>query len=52
MSMTDEDDERYFRRLVDEDALAAYLAAELGETDRFDVRRHPEGHSNETLYVT
>lgn len=47
--MTRED---YYERLVDEDALYSYLASELGETDAFDVRRHQEGHSNETLFVT
>ncbi|WP_049927854.1 phosphotransferase family protein [Halopiger goleimassiliensis] len=42
----------YYDRLVDEDALAAYLEDELGEADDYDVRRHEEGHSNETLFVT
>ncbi|WP_435347574.1 phosphotransferase family protein [Haloarchaeobius sp. HRN-SO-5] len=49
--MTDASDE-YFDRLVDEDALEAYLREHLGETDAFDVRRHQAGHSNETLFVT
>jgi aminoglycoside phosphotransferase (APT) family kinase protein len=48
----DERGERYFRRLVDTDKLQTYLAAELGEADTYDVRRHREGHSNETLFVT
>ena len=43
---------KYFQRLVDEEALAAYLETELGSVDRFDVERHLEGHSNETLFVT
>ncbi|THE65401.1 phosphotransferase family protein [Salinadaptatus halalkaliphilus] len=42
----------YYERLVDEDALAAYLEDELGEADDYDVERHQEGHSNETLFVT
>ena len=45
-------DGEYLDRLVDEDALAAYLEEELGPAGRFAVERHPEGHSNETLYVT
>ncbi|WP_423750962.1 phosphotransferase family protein [Salinirarus marinus] len=49
--MTDEQDE-YFSRLVDVDALKAYLDAELGAAERFEVEHHPEGHSNETLFVT
>jgi aminoglycoside phosphotransferase (APT) family kinase protein len=42
----------YFSRIVDEDALAEYLAAELGPADAYEVRHHREGHSNETLFVT
>ncbi|MFC6717269.1 phosphotransferase family protein [Natrialbaceae archaeon GCM10025810] len=42
----------YYERLVDEDALEAYLEAHLGAVDEYDVRRHREGHSNETLFVT
>ncbi len=49
--MTDVSEE-YFERLVDREALAAYLEGELGPVERFDVERHPEGHSNETLFVT
>ncbi|WP_277553627.1 phosphotransferase family protein [Halobaculum limi] len=51
---TDEtaDGEAYIDRLVNPDRLQEYLAAELGPADDFDVRRHPEGHSNETLFVT
>jgi aminoglycoside phosphotransferase (APT) family kinase protein len=45
-------DEAYFHRIVDEDRLADYLAAELGPVDEYDVRHHQEGHSNETLFVT
>jgi len=44
--------EDYFRRIVDVGALGAYLEAELGPVDEYDVRRHEEGHSNETLFVT
>ncbi|MFW5903152.1 MAG: phosphotransferase family protein [Halolamina sp.] len=43
--------EDYFERLVDESALEAYLADELGEASSFAVSRHDEGHSNETLFV-
>jgi len=42
----------YFDRIVDRDALEAYLTDELGAVDTFDVRHHQEGHSNETLFVT
>jgi aminoglycoside phosphotransferase (APT) family kinase protein len=45
--MTDD----YFDRLVDEEELAAFLEAELGPTDSYDVQRHEQGHSNETLFV-
>jgi len=38
--------------LVDRDALRSFLAAELGETDDFEVERHDQGFSNETLFVT
>ncbi len=46
------DSAAYFRRLVDPERLRTYLADALGPADEFDVRRHPEGHSNETLFVT
>ncbi|RLM76865.1 phosphotransferase family protein, partial [Halobellus sp. Atlit-38R] len=39
----------YLDRLVDDDALGAYLAREFGPADAFAVERHAEGHSNETL---
>ena len=38
--------------LVDRDNLREFLAAELGETDQYDVQRHEQGFSNETLFVT
>jgi len=44
--------DQYFRRIVDEEKLAGYLDGELGPVDEYDVRRHEEGHSNETLFVT
>jgi aminoglycoside phosphotransferase (APT) family kinase protein len=44
--------EHYLDRLVDEDALADYLAAELGPADKYEVERFSGGHSNETLFVT
>ena len=50
--MANDASEEYFRRLVDEDALEAYLDAELGPADGYAVERHMEGHSNETLFVT
>jgi aminoglycoside phosphotransferase (APT) family kinase protein len=48
--MTDRSDD-YFARLVDVDALAAYLEEELGPAEGYDVERHDQGHSNETLFV-
>lgn len=41
----------YFDRLVDVDALGEFLTAELGPVEEYDVYRHEEGHSNETLFV-
>ncbi len=38
--------------LVDRENLRAFLADELGETDEFDIERHDQGFSNETLFVT
>jgi len=49
--VSDTSDE-YFRRIVDEDKLASYLEDQLGTVEEYDVRRHQEGHSNETLFVT
>lgn len=43
--------DEYFDRLVDEDALEAFLGDELGHETHYDVRRHEHGHSNETLFV-
>ena len=45
-------DGEYVSRLVDRPALAAYLTAEFGPADRFEIEYHPAGHSNETLFVT
>ncbi|PSQ48343.1 phosphotransferase family protein [Halobacteriales archaeon SW_7_65_23] len=42
----------YFERLVDVDALADFLTDRLGPAEPYDVRRHEQGHSNETLFVT
>ncbi|MEF8774372.1 MAG: phosphotransferase family protein [Halobacteriales archaeon] len=51
--MTDEDvSEAYLGRLVDEAALSGYLREHLGPAEDFEVTRHAQGHSNETLYVT
>jgi len=47
--MAEADD--YFERLVDVDKLRAFLAAEVGSTDTYDVQRHEGGNSNETLTV-
>jgi len=47
-----EGSEEYFERLVDVEKLEAYLEGELGPVDEFEVERHEEGHSNETLFVT
>jgi aminoglycoside phosphotransferase (APT) family kinase protein len=44
--------QEYFERLVDVDALEVFLEDELGPADTYDVERHGEGHSNETLFVT
>ena len=41
--MTDADAE-YFERIVDEESLRAYLTAELGAAETYDVRHHQEGH--------
>ncbi|AHG04107.1 aminoglycoside phosphotransferase [Halobacterium sp. DL1] len=49
---TGDSDDTYFDRLVDEDALEAYLRANLGETETFDIEVHQAGHSNETLFLT
>ncbi|MGB9986066.1 phosphotransferase family protein [Salarchaeum japonicum] len=49
--MADDTSAAYFARLVDEDALRTFLESELGPTDAYDVERHAEGHSNETLFV-
>ncbi len=38
--------------LVDYDGLREFLTDELGETETFDVERHEQGFSNETLFVT
>ncbi len=38
--------------LVDHENLRSFLAEHLGATERFDVQRHDQGFSNETLFVT
>jgi aminoglycoside phosphotransferase (APT) family kinase protein len=48
--MSDQSQE-YFERLVDLDALEAFLEDQLGPADRYEVERHNQGHSNETLFV-
>lgn len=47
-----EGSEEYFERLVDVDELEAYFEEHLGPAEEFEVERHTEGHSNETLFVT
>ncbi|WP_227356724.1 phosphotransferase family protein [Haladaptatus salinisoli] len=49
--MSDSNQEEYFDRLVDEDALEAFLTDELGSAGSYAVERHAAGHSNETLFV-
>ncbi|SEH18176.1 Predicted kinase, aminoglycoside phosphotransferase (APT) family [Natronorubrum sediminis] len=49
--MSDRDTD-YFDRLVDLDALEAFLETHLGPAATFEVHRHPGGHSNETLFIT
>jgi aminoglycoside phosphotransferase (APT) family kinase protein len=44
--------EDYFERLVDEEALAGFLTGRVGPAEAYDVCRHEQGHSNETLFVT
>ncbi len=50
-SMPETGRDEYFRRLVDMDALEAFLTDELGPANTYDVERHTAGHSNETLIV-
>lgn len=45
------ENETYLERLVDEDALRAYLDRELGDARSVTVEYHDEGHSNETLFI-
>lgn len=46
------DENSYLNRIVDKDTLSSYLEAELGPAETFEVSRHQQGHSNETLFVT
>ena len=50
--MFDVSDGTYFERIVDTEQLAAFLEAELGSVEEYEVTHHQEGHSNETLFVT
>jgi aminoglycoside phosphotransferase (APT) family kinase protein len=43
--------DEYVDRLVDETALTTYLETALGPASSVAVKRHDEGHSNETLFV-
>jgi len=47
-----EKSQEYFQRLVDVDALESFFERELGPADAYEVERHQEGHSNETLFAT
>jgi aminoglycoside phosphotransferase (APT) family kinase protein len=51
-AVTVSDDASYLDRLLDEDALASYLDAELGPAEQFAWEHHGEGHSNETLFLS
>lgn len=42
----------YLERIVDDDALTAYLTEALGPVTTYDIERHQHGHSNETLFIT
>jgi aminoglycoside phosphotransferase (APT) family kinase protein len=46
------EEQEYLNRLVDKQQLREYLETKLGEVDTFRVKRHQEGHSNETLFIT
>jgi len=46
--MSDQSD--HLERLVDEEALAAFLADHLGGEDDLDIEYHDQGHSNEVLF--
>lgn len=39
-------------QLVDQEALATRLTAELGAAEKYEIERFPGGHSNETLFMT
>ncbi|ELY47254.1 phosphotransferase family protein [Natronorubrum sulfidifaciens] len=41
----------YYERLVDEPSLVAHLEDHLGAVDDYEIDRHREGHSNETLFL-
>ena len=46
-----EESSDYLDRLYDQDALAAFLAREVGPGDDLRIEYHQAGHSNETLFV-
>ncbi|MFB6095545.1 MAG: phosphotransferase family protein [Halodesulfurarchaeum sp.] len=50
--MREDPGDAYLDRLVDRDALRAYLEAHLEPADTFTYERHTAGHSNETLFLT
>jgi len=51
MSDPDQAGSDYLDRLYDEDALAAFLEAEVGPGGNLRIHYHQQGHSNETLFV-
>ncbi|APX97207.1 phosphotransferase family protein [Natronorubrum daqingense] len=49
--MTRSDNADYLDRLIERDALSEYLTATLGPADNLEFSYHPEGQSNETLFL-
>ena len=45
------DNSNYLKKIVDRESLAEYLEARLGPADEFQISRHEQGHSNETLFL-
>lgn len=41
----------HLERLIDEEALAAFLTEHIGPADELEVEYHDEGHSNEVLFL-
>jgi aminoglycoside phosphotransferase (APT) family kinase protein len=51
MSEETTEESEYFQRLVDHEALAAYLEETVGPGGDLTIEYHQAGHSNETLFV-